>query len=64
MGRTCRTHGGEKKFIQNFGGKARRKETTKPLGGRITLKLTVNKQDGVIRTGLMRLRIGNNGGFL
>jgi hypothetical protein len=29
MGGACGTHGGEKKGVQSFGGKARRKETTR-----------------------------------
>jgi hypothetical protein len=29
IGRACKMHGGEEKYIYNFGGKARRKETTR-----------------------------------
>jgi hypothetical protein len=29
MGRVCNMIGGEEEYIQNFGGKARRKETTR-----------------------------------
>jgi hypothetical protein len=31
MGRACRTNGGEEECIQDFGGKARRKETTRKI---------------------------------
>jgi hypothetical protein len=29
MGRACRIHGGEEEYMKGFGGKARRKETTR-----------------------------------
>jgi hypothetical protein len=31
MGRTCSTHGEEDECIQDFGGKAKRKETTRKI---------------------------------
>jgi hypothetical protein len=50
----------------DFGGKARRKETTRKtdVHGMIIIKWILERQDGVVRTGLMWLRIGTSGWFL
>jgi hypothetical protein len=66
MGRACSTHWEEEKCIQGFGGKARRKETTRKtdVGGRIILKWVLEKWDGVVWTGFIWLKIGASGGLL
>jgi hypothetical protein len=40
VGRACSTHGEEEKYIRDFDGKARWKETSLDVGGRI-LKLVL-----------------------
>jgi hypothetical protein len=59
-------HGREEECIQDFGGKARRKETTSKtdVGERKILKWILEEQDGVAWTGFIWLRIGTSGGLL
>jgi hypothetical protein len=63
---TCSTNRGKDECIQDIGGKARRK---RPLGRSRhrwldNIKIDLRGQDGVVRTGLICLRIGTNGGLL
>jgi hypothetical protein len=58
---------GEEKCTQGSGGKARRKETTRKtldVSGKIILTGTLQKQDWVVQTGFIWLRIGTIGGLL
>jgi hypothetical protein len=65
MGRTRSTHGGEKECIEDFGGKARRDHYEDlDVGGRIILKWILERQDEMVWTGLIWLRIGTSGGPL
>jgi hypothetical protein len=50
--------------IQGFGVKARRKETTREMYGALTLQRILEKEDRVVWTGLIWLRIGTSDGFL
>jgi hypothetical protein len=50
MGMACRTHVEEEECIQGFGGKNRRKDTTRDLdvGGKTILRRILEKWDGVV----------------
>jgi hypothetical protein len=52
--------------FRDFSGNARRKETTRKTdaGGNIILKWMLEREDGVVWTGLIWLRIGTSGVFL
>jgi hypothetical protein len=59
-------NGGDKECIQDIGGKARRK---RPLGRPrhrwvTILKWILEREDGMVWTGSIWLRIGTNGGLL
>jgi hypothetical protein len=62
MGRACSMHRRDEEYIQDFGGKARRKETN--VGGRIILKWILEKYSGVVWTGFIWLRIRTSSGIL
>jgi hypothetical protein len=66
MHRACSTHYGEGVCVQNAGGKARRKGTTRKrdVGGRIILKWVIQKKDQVVKNRLIWLRIDTSGVFL
>jgi hypothetical protein len=58
--RVNREHVSVEEFIRGFGGKARRKETTRKTWTRrkIILKFILKKYDGVLWTGLIYFRLG------
>jgi hypothetical protein len=66
MDRVCTTCEGEEECEYGFGGKTRRKETTKDLDicGRIILKLILEEYGWVAWNGLLWLRLGISGGLL
>jgi hypothetical protein len=54
-------------YVQGFGWKARREETTGEdlgVGRKITLRWTLGRQESMGQTGFGWLRIGSSGGFL
>jgi hypothetical protein len=63
MDRACNTNGGEEECIWVIVGKARRKKTTRKTKTYI-LKWIIERQNGVIWTGLMWLRIWTSEGLL
>jgi hypothetical protein len=61
MGKESSMHGGEVECIQDFGGKARMKETTRARHRGDNIKIDL-REDGAVWTGLIWLRIGTSGG--
>jgi hypothetical protein len=66
VGGTCGTHGGGERCLQGFGFETRREENWEDLGvgGRITLRLTLERQGSMGRTRFGWPRIGSTGGLL
>jgi hypothetical protein len=67
MSGACSTYGGQKRYIQGFGGgNLRRRDHLEHLSvdGRIILKWIFKKRDRKVWTGLIWLRIGTGGGRL
>jgi hypothetical protein len=65
MGMACSTNREAEERIKNFGGKIRRKETTRRTRDRWEDNIKMDlREDGVVWTGLICLNLGTSGGLL
>jgi hypothetical protein len=64
VGEACGTHGRGEKIVQGFGGKARRKETTRKTKAEDGIRMDLTKIVLGVWIGFDWLRIGTAGGLL
>jgi hypothetical protein len=61
MGGACSTNGEDINVYKTF---VRKREGRRPLGGRLILEWILERQDEVVLTAFIWLRIGTRGGLL